>query len=135
MVLLSWSDSYSVKVPSIDNQHKKWIDYMNELHMAMSEGHGKEILSDIFKKFIKYGNEHLDYEERLLDENDYPELHQHRKEHDYFRKKLSEFDEKQKLDQAFLSIQVMDFMKDWLLNHIKGTDMKYSNFLTAKGVK
>ena len=33
-----------------------------------------------------------------------------------------------------LSLQVMNFLKDWLLKHIQGSDKKYAPFLNAKGV-
>ena len=29
----------------------------------------------------------------------------------------------------------LDFLRDWLINHINGTDKRYSSFLIDKGVK
>jgi methyl-accepting chemotaxis protein/hemerythrin len=37
--------------------------------------------------------------------------------------------------KTVLSMAVMDFLKDWLYNHILKTDMLYVEYLIAKGVK
>jgi len=33
-----------------------------------------------------------------------------------------------------MSVEVMEFLKDWLEKHILGTDRKYGPFLNDKGV-
>jgi hemerythrin len=40
MALITWNDGYSVKVKQFDDQHKKLIDMVNELHDAMGIGKG-----------------------------------------------------------------------------------------------
>jgi hemerythrin len=35
---------------------------------------------------------------------------------------------------ATVAMELMDFLKDWLVNHINGTDRKYVPFLKGKGV-
>ena len=35
---------------------------------------------------------------------------------------------------AMLTLTVMSFLKEWLVNHIKGGDQKYGDLLNAKGV-
>lgn len=34
-----------------------------------------------------------------------------------------------------LSLEVLNFLKNWLIKHIQGTDEKYVPFLTSKGVR
>ena len=33
-----------------------------------------------------------------------------------------------------LSLEVMNFLKDWLKNHIQDSDQKYGQFLNEKGI-
>ncbi len=37
MPLIPWSDQYSLMIDSIDNQHKKLVGFINQLHEAMME--------------------------------------------------------------------------------------------------
>ena len=37
--------------------------------------------------------------------------------------------------KVLLSIDVIDFLKDWLINHIQGSDKKYGPFLNEKGLR
>ncbi|RKZ74881.1 MAG: hemerythrin, partial [Gammaproteobacteria bacterium] len=36
--------------------------------------------------------------------------------------------------EATISQEIFDFLKDWLVNHILGSDKEYTVFLNAKGV-
>jgi hemerythrin len=54
MALIAWSDSISVQVAEIDQQHKKLIAMINELSAAMKAGKGNEVLGKIADSLIGY---------------------------------------------------------------------------------
>jgi hemerythrin-like metal-binding protein len=132
--LIPWSDAFSVKIGIIDMQHKGLVDLINELHQAMVTGTGKAHLGKILSSLIKYTQAHFKAEEGLMQSHQYPDLTNHKAEHDRFTKTVVDFQGKFQRNEIGLTSEVMDFLKDWLMKHIMGVDKKYSPFLNAKGV-
>ena len=134
MKYIQWSDELSVNVEEIDSQHKEFIALINELHGAMKIGRDEDMLAGILARLIEYAVIHLVTEERLLKTHGYPDLVSHKKEHDEFKKHIQELRRKFVADQTVPAVKVAEFLRDWLTNHIKLTDMKYRSFLNRKGV-
>jgi hemerythrin-like metal-binding protein len=70
-----------------------------------------------------------------MESHQYPDLTNHKAEHDRFTKTVLDFQSKFHANEIGLTIEVMDFLKDWLSKHILGVDKKYAPFLNAKGVR
>jgi hemerythrin len=134
MALLTWNDSYSVKVKQFDDQHKKLIDMVNELHDAMKVGKGKEVLEKILSGLIQYTVTHFANEERLMKLHNYPNYEQHKKEHNLLTLQVSDVQKQYREGNAVITMAVMTFLKEWLQTHIQGTDKSYAPFLNGKGV-
>ncbi|HUB02143.1 MAG TPA: hypothetical protein VL983_05635, partial [Terriglobales bacterium] len=58
----------------------------------------------------------------------------HQMQHRAFVKKVEEFQSDMKAGKRVRTIAVVDFLKDWLIHHIKQTDREYSDHLNAKGI-
>ena len=134
MALIDWDDTYSVNVAEIDRQHKRLVAMINELHVAMRDRKTKDVLGQIISRLFLYTTTHFSTEEKYFDQFNYPEKTVHVKEHELFIQKINEFKQSFDEDRLMLSVAVIDFLKDWLLKHILGTDKKYSSFLNKKGV-
>jgi hemerythrin len=135
MTLLVWNNGYSVGIASIDEQHKKLVDMLNELFDGMQSSKGREVLGKILDELIDYANMHFKFEEDIFNRVGYPDLMSHKAQHDELRQKVIAIQERYKAAQTgALSLEVINFMRGWLVNHIQGTDMKYSPFLLSKGV-
>jgi len=136
MALLNWNENLSVKIPSIDEQHKVLINMINNLQDAMSSGDSRAVLGDIFDGLIKYTEQHFSFEERLFAEHGYPETENHLKEHTSFVAKVRDLHNQFTGSSNFMiGVDVMKFLTDWLVNHIQGIDAKYTDFFISKGVK
>ncbi len=136
MALISWQDRYSVNIKEIDDQHKKLIDMINELHEAMMSGKGKDVMTTVLDKLASYCVTHFTVEERLMSSNGYPGFDEHKAKHVKMNEKVKQL--QQSLAQSGTSVMsndVMTFLKNWLDKHIMGTDHKYAPFLHDKGVK
>src|SRR5208283_4127594 len=86
MALMEWSDNLSVKVTQIDEQHKKLVGMLNDLHDAMKQGKGGEATGKILDGLIQYVATHFANEEKLMKDTAYPEYLKHKKEHDALTK-------------------------------------------------
>lgn len=129
-----WSNSYSVNVKAIDDQHMELIDIINRLHEAMLKNKSKLIMGDILKQLIEYTNNHFTYEERLLEAHEYPSLTEHKRVHCEMRTKVNLLQSDYQAGKVILSTKVMDFLKNWLADHILGNDHLYKDFLNSEGV-
>ena len=128
--LITWSDKYSVNNSLMDSQHKKLIALINELNSAMKEGKGKLILHKIFDELINYTKYHFSNEEQLMKKANYPGLIEHQQIHKDLTKQVIDLQEKYLTDSNLVTFETMGFLKNWLLNHIEGTDKKYSKFIS-----
>ena len=135
MPLVYWDNSYSVNVNEIDNQHQKLFDLINNLYDAMKKGSGKEILPSIINELYEYVEKHFSTEEKYFDRFNYPESETHKIEHYNFLKKVTEFKKGYEENQLALTVDVITFLQNWLVTHIKVVDKKYSQFFNENGLK
>jgi hemerythrin-like metal-binding protein len=135
MAIIEWKDTYSVGVQSIDQQHKIWISLINKLHDAMGKGEGKKILADIFEEVVAYTKTHLKNEEALFEKYGYPDTAAHKAVHAKLTQQVLEKQKEIQDGKSVMTMDVMNFLKNWLIDHIQNTDKKYTAFLVSKGVK
>lgn len=134
MVLFEWNPAYSVKVEKFDEQHKKLVDLINQLHDTVRYGKGYTIIGIVLQSLIAYTGTHFADEVEMLQENGYPGLARQEAEHESFVKQLVEFQQKYQDGTVMLPMTVLIFLRDWLVEHIQGEDKKYGPFLNAKGI-
>lgn len=134
MALINWNDTLSVNIKGLDNQHKRLVDIINELHDAMKNGQSKTVLSKILYDLSDYTKTHFKSEEELFEKYHYQDKIKHKKEHDAFVDKVGAFINDFNNGKVGLSIEVMNFLNTWLINHIKGSDKAYSSFLNSHGI-
>jgi hemerythrin len=135
MAFIEWKDSLSVGVNEIDMQHQKLMGMINDLHDAMRQGKGKDVLGKIVNGLKDYAVTHFVTEEKYFYKFEYAETDVHKKEHSDFTQKVAEFRDKFDAGKLALSITIMDFLSSWLQNHIKVVDKKYGPFFNEKGLK
>lgn len=132
MALLNWDNNYSVGVGAMDDEHKKLLAIMNNLYDSMKAGKSKEVLDQVFQDLIDYTKFHFSDEEALMKQVNYPGLNEQLIQHKELTNKVLEYQNKFKTGALFVSIEVMDFLKNWLINHILRSDKKYGEFINKK---
>ena len=62
----------------------------------------------------------------------YPEVVGHKAEHEKLTAQVLELQRRFRSGETKLSLNLMIFVKNWLENHIAGSDQKYSVFIRGK---
>jgi hemerythrin-like metal-binding protein len=135
MAFLFWEYDLSVDIESIDNQHKKLIDLINQFYENIRLSSNKELIADLIAGMKSYTIFHFNAEEKLLKQYNYPDFEIHKKEHENFLNKVNDLENRFRAGKLIISFEITDFLKKWIRNHIMETDSQYSGFLKNKGVK
>ena len=129
MSLMLWQPKYSVGVAAMDAQHKTFFTILNRLHEAMAGGKGREVQQEILSEAVAYTRSHFLQEELFLKLRAYPKLAEHKEKHANFVQKLSELEKEARTRNSFVTIDLLDFLQKWLLEHILQEDAQYGAFL------
>lgn len=132
---IEWRDDYSVGIESIDTQHKKLLGLINSLQTAVNYKTGETFEQEALDELVAYTKTHFKYEENLMEQNAYPDFETHRAEHELMISRVGDVLSHYQRDPDTAMQNAIDFLRDWLINHINGTDKQYSSFLIDKGVK
>lgn len=125
MIFMAWNDRLSVGVDKIDDDHKELIRLINKLYEGIQEGHGKETLEEIFGSLVNYTHYHFSREEALYAAADQSLSREHKRLHDDFVEGVLKAQEDFKLGTtASPSLEMMVILKDWLFDHILGSDQR-----------
>jgi hemerythrin len=125
----------SVGIERIDREHRGLIDLINLLHGEMLAGKSKDALGKVLDKLVAYTKSHFATEETLFRIHGYPQAEAHKKEHDALTQKALALQTDLNAGKTVISAPVLDFLRDWLTNHILKQDMAYKLFLTSRGAK
>ncbi len=129
MKKIEWSKELSVDIPEIDELQKKMFALINAL-IDLMEGsaEGKEC-SNMISEISEYSKYFFSIEEEYLSKNKYPELKNHSKRHRKFETFVMDLRRLVVDDRNNLNAEMINNLRDLLLDHIKTYDLKYIPFL------
>lgn len=124
-----WKDDYNTGIEEIDNQHKRLFELGSQIFelVNLKDGldHYDEIMS-ILNDLREYTIYHFDYEENYMKSINYNDLKNHKELHDKLIDKISNIETKDiDMEQNTVLIQLLDFIANWIGNHILKEDFKY----------
>jgi hemerythrin len=122
MQFVEWKESYNIGVKEIDNQHRGLFDLIGKLDSSRSyETVGKYFFLTL-NKFVEYAQIHFSTEERYIDEAQYPQAREHRREHILFIEQVTLLMQKVEHKESGSEDRTLVFLKEWYLKHIVGSD-------------
>ncbi len=130
-----WTSKLDLHIPQVDRQHRKLCDYINELHEAMQKNRTGRELQVIMKKLRDYTVMHFKDEEAVFAPSGYTASMEHKAVHRKFVEKLDDFESRLESGAAIVSMDLLTFLKDWLIQHIAKTDPGYLPYVQHRVVK
>lgn len=120
---MEWSDNLNIGIDTIDLQHRKIVDYINELHRA-AQGDDRELVGKVLNGLIDYTISHFGFEEEMLESNHYDDIEEHKRLHEKFIARI-----KMHLNNhekgANVARALTGELQIWLIAHISREDQRY----------
>ena len=132
---LEWDASFATGVSKYDDQHKVLFNMVNDLADAMQQKKSKDAVGRVLNGLAEYTINHFADEERNFAQTHYPEETQHKALHKKLLDQVTELIGKFNAGEPLIAQDVINFLQDWLINHIKGTDKKYGPHLNKNGIR
>ncbi|MGO9241006.1 MAG: bacteriohemerythrin [Bryobacteraceae bacterium] len=130
--LMRWMDLYATGIEKIDRQHETLTDLLNALNEAFRGGRPHEVLLFRLDQLIESTHEHFTDEEALMRQKEYPDIDLHKAEHDFLLAQVAHFREEFAASKAELSDSMMDYLRDWLRDHILISDRRMARFIKGE---
>ncbi len=125
--IIKWSSQYSLGLDEIDEQHKALLELINKIWQAIIDRSETKIVFGLVEELEKYTLAHFAAEETFMRVTNYPDFAAHKKEHQTFVARVAA-EKKRALLVGSLSLDLMHFLRDWLIDHILVSDKDYADF-------
>ncbi len=132
MGFMEWSTQYELGIPEIDEQHKKWLELLNQFYDGLSSDNVELLLPQMIAEASDYGKFHFGEEEKFMERIGYPKLDEQKALHRDIAAKISTFREKVERGQPLMSLSVTNEFKAWFREHILIEDKKISEYYHSR---
>ena len=129
-----WSKDLETGNMLIDTQHKELIKAINDLLQACSAGKGRTEIEKTTKFLFDYTTKHFGDEERLQMQYRYPDMVNHKRYHEEFKRTVKDLSDQLNKDGPTVALvgKVNNSIAGWLINHIKVQDVKVAAHIRSK---
>ncbi|WP_137817794.1 MULTISPECIES: bacteriohemerythrin [unclassified Pseudomonas] len=124
MAYLTWQDDLNTGIQVIDDQHKRIVDMINLLHQAQEHGRSRSEVGDVLNELVDYTLSHFAFEESLLEEAGYEFSRPHKRVHEIFIGRVSDYNLRFKAGED-ITQELIGLLSRWLFNHIRTDDAGY----------
>ncbi len=120
-----WDTKLETGIEVIDAQHQRIVEYINDLEIAKMKL-DKKMVNDIIEQLIDYTQSHFGFEEEMLEEAGYKFLKPHKKVHELFIRRVTDFTMRAAKGEDIVD-ELHSMLSKWLVNHIANEDRDYAD--------
>jgi len=135
MAFISWSDSFLIDVPIVDDQHRRLFNLAGDVYTLSRSNPDRAALVKSLDELLDYTRYHFLHEENLMREEDYPRFEAHRLLHEKLAGQTAAFRERAIGREAVDVGEFLNFLYTWLTQHIMDQDKKIGTFIQMKKLK
>ena len=129
-----WKPEYKFDIKEIDDQHQYFVGIMDKLYDAIINNLPREELGQLLKELINYAVDHFNTEEKYFTEFNYEGTEDHKAKHQELKDKVLDFQKKFEDNSSDISVDLIDFLEDWLVDHLLNLDQKYVDCFHQHGL-
>ncbi len=133
--MIEWEDKFSLGISIIDEEHKKLIGILNKAILAKEHNVNSEEIKEVLREMNDYTLTHFTTEEAYMKAFNYPEYQDHKEEHRVFSTEIIAYTYKVIKGDYQIVNEIIEYLKQWLINHIQVTDKKYIDCFKKNGLK
>jgi len=124
MAYFEWTSDLDTRIPVIDRQHRRIVDYINRLAGAIDAG-SRDDVGEVLEELVDYTMTHFAFEEELMEMVDHPYIETHRRTHKLFADKMESYKARFQGGED-VAPELNATLRSWLINHIKHDDGDYA---------
>lgn len=129
--ILTWNDELALGVEAMDDEHKVWLRLVRNFQQALAAGEAASAVYAAIVDALIYTERHFANEEKLMREEGYPLLDEHREQHRRAAAGLHSFTAGAHDEQEIIDF-IGNFLPNWLVQHIDTSDRRFAEWLQQK---
>ncbi len=133
--MIEWDEKYCVGISLIDKDHKKYIDTINKVILVKKNNDNPEGVKEVLREMTNYVLTHFKTEETYMIEFNYPEYQYHKEDHHDFAIKTIAYLDRVINGDYQIANEILEHLKQYLVNHIQVTDKKFVDCCKENGLK
>lgn len=131
---VAWTPALSVGIETFDAHHRRLFELISRLYRGMRAGSSRDVLGPLFDELLEYTVYHFSAEERAFAEFGFDRADEHRARHAELVDQAQALRAELDAGKPMVALEVMQFLRDWVTNHIQGEDSRYSAVLRDQPV-
>ena len=132
-----WNNELETGIDEIDDQHRILVKALNDAGVRLSGKHDASLLERITRDLLSYAIYHFEIEENLMAQYNYALAHAddaqaHNQQHRSFSAQVVELRDGLRTGIPVSRENLLSFLNNWLVGHIKHTDKKLAAFIQTQ---
>lgn len=130
--MYEFKEEFTTGIEQLDAEHKKIFELTDHVYQLLTDENilfKEDEFHEILDGLQDYVIEHFTDEEAYMESIQFAELDWQKEQHQKFAEKVNEFSEAAKAlslkNQDEVLLKLLDYLVEWLENHIVECDMKY----------